>query len=164
MKLTDGQYRYYHVLDGNSQVFALPSDASDIALCGEGILYLSEQGHPGRTALYCRDFLSQKETEITFEKDKTKQVSVSDFVFGPGGIGVLLSGTSKGGMWDFDKDKLYAAWCSPDGRQVFWYSEKGFEPESRLDMGTKYLFITDADGVTWYTALERENWQAIERQ
>lgn len=157
LKLTDGQYLCYNVLDKTSRTISLPEDAKEIALCREGILYVSAEGNEGRMALHCRSFLTQKDSILA--EQETADYNVQSFCFSPSGIALLLSPLDDGS--ENKSNEVFAAWCGIDGSLFHLYKEKTFAPNAYLDMGTTWLFVTQADGTTWYTTLEEENWECL---
>lgn len=141
LQLSDGQYRWYNVISENSLEHTLPKFVQNISLDQDNIYYLSDENE-NDMRLYRRPCNSQEDTAFTFS-------SVSTYSAADGKIGLLLSSPD---------GSLKAAWCQADGTEECQFEGKVFPEDSQVDVSKDHLYVTEPDGTTWATELEKENW------
>lgn len=143
MLTQEGSYRYYNVITQQTLDHTLPEGAHDVALDGDGMLYLLEEN--GQSILHRRPYLSQTDTRLL---DRT----VVRYRSGPGGtIALLLEG----------QEGCQAAVCQKDGSELTIQEGRAFERDSSLDLSSNNLFVTGGDGVTWYVPIGEASWKSL---
>lgn len=147
MKLTDGSYRWYNVLNQNSYVHHLPEHAGSISLYGGNIYYLlpDEENH-GIQTLYrvpCAAGATEKLTDT----------SVAAYCAGEGNCAVLYS--------DGEDENCKVSYIYTAANEKTDFNTRTFSKGSAVDVSAEHLFVTEPDGTTWYSSLNEENWQKL---
>ncbi|MCI8292212.1 MAG: hypothetical protein HFH53_01590 [Hespellia sp.] len=145
LQLEDGRYRWYDVITQETVEHTLPDTAREIALEGEHIFYLAADETTKHTVLYRRPCNLQEDKALPFS-------SVGDYCAAEGRIGANVQK---------EDGKNYAAWCQAEGGEVSMFGQKEFSAESEVDISSKHLFVTEPDGTTYYTPLEKEEWSIL---
>lgn len=144
----DGIYRYYSVLTKNTFTHTLPEGAARIRLDENGILYLSKEDERGHQYLHRRAFLAAEDQLVL-------DIPVEDYSVGEKNIALLLPE-------EYSTDTRFkAAWCQSDGSELQVFEGKEFPPGCALDGSAHHLFVTEADGNTYYTPLSDERWEIL---
>ena len=131
----DGSYMWYDVVNKNSFDRSLPADAEEICLYNQVIYYLRE----GK--IYSSHVLSNNEDLFVDE-------AVADYCIAEG----------------------YCAYLTEDGRLCVLnmetkdcteYSGMEFAADYAVDVSKHNVFVTDAEGRSWYSPLEEDSWNEI---
>lgn len=143
MLTQEGNYRYYNVITQQTLDHTLPKGAHDVALDGDGMLYLLEEN--GQSMLYRRPYLSQTDALLLDQP-------VACYRPGPGGaIALLLEGN----------EGCQAAVCRKDGSGLVIQEGRSFSRDSSLDLSADHLFVTEGDGATWYVPIGKTGWKSL---
>ena len=131
----DGSYMWYDVVTKNSFDRSLPADAEEICLYNQVIYYLRD----GK--IYSSHVLSTSEDIFVDE-------TIADYCIGEG----------------------YCAYITEDGRLCVLnmetkdcseYSGMEFDAACAVDVSKHNVFVTDAEGRSWYSPLEEDSWNEI---
>lgn len=140
MKLSEGTWRWYHVISQNTLEHHLPEHAHDISLDGNQIFYLVEEN--GSSVLHRRACDSGEDTSFFF-------LSVSGYCAANGNVGLLLQEAD---------GSFRAAWCRADGSSAVTFEREWQPGKYSADITGTHLYITEEDGKTWATPLDHEEW------
>jgi len=131
----DGSYMWYDVVTKNSFDRSLPADAEDICLYNQVIYYLRD----GK--IYSSHVLSTNEDSFVDE-------AVADYCIAEG----------------------YCAYITEDGRLCVLnmetkdcteYSGMEFDAACAVDVSKHNVFVTDAEGRSWYSPLTEDSWNEL---
>ena len=147
MKLTDGSYRWYNVLNQSSYVHHLPEHAGSISLYGGNIYYLlpDEESH-GIQTLYrvpCASGATEKLTDT----------SVTAYCAGEGNCAVLYS--------NGEDENCKVSYIYTAANENTDFHTRTFAKGSALDVSAEHLFVTEPNGTTWYSSVDEENWHKL---
>jgi hypothetical protein len=135
-------YVVYDVTDQSSLDHVLPDGILDIQTDAEAIWYM--MGAEDEKTLYRRPYDEQEDFEVM-------RGVYEDYIVGTEVLGLLTRQT----------DGLVVEVYHKQSGRVTQLDGKLFEADSRIDVSQTYVYVTQADGQTWYSPLEKENWKVL---
>ena len=142
LQRADGSYMWYDVVTQNSYERSLPEDVENICLYERTIYFVHSEND--ETRLYKSHCLSD-EWEIFIEEPIAGYCLAEGYCayFVPGETGLTLK------CLDLDTE------------QTTVYSGMEFTEGCAIDVSKNSLIVTDAQGRTWYTPLQEDQWKEI---